>query len=853
MDDDNFPLVFHEPSLIELQSINEISNVFCTDKYWYILSSGKKLFQIGIDSLYLSASSQDIIRPICDIQFDSYIKKIDFINYKKKTYIIYLKKKQLFLIDEDSLNLKNQEPIIDHKNIIDFCIVQEENSIRILTPDWNDRGKCLIQTYLFVDEKRLTRNSENPIETQVTITDKGKLACTFKYALVNFNGKNIFYENGQTPIQVNVDGTIDIGLVKSTIKTPNLFYILTKKCLVLISYKADKVEISFDMPIFKCDIFYPYAIVIFKKKIEVITLVGGLRKVFHIDQYNNHFYVKVLNDYSFLYTVLNKLYFVKFISPVTQIDSFVMKYEWENAIELCSLFQNNNEALKYKLHELYCLYGKTLLMKEMYVEAFINFQKCEHKPMSILRNFSSLLPNEIFLDSTFYKDWKLESKKLSIEKQQSTECVNELIRYLEKKLQTQNYDTNNDLTTTKVINTMLIKCYFLTQPSQLIPYLTSKPLIFIDSTLEFLKNVGNGEEYYIELCKIYEHEQEAVNYLITLGNIEKLITHIQESVDFEKYAKQVFLLVYEKDYESSALLFCSKFLNNSQAFDILEFLEDCISNDEYKNQIQIIFLIFCVETRQLKESKLIILLINKILFALKDIEEFRSKNTNKIYVSIENEEHPRIKKYRAELQKIFEKCNHSIARSQHERISVCFLEEKLSALRNIGLYDDCISLITNRNIDFLIMINFCELSRIAGKDDIYTMLYLKLSKIEEDQHERLFKLIKMKKQYLDATVVIQHLPTGVKIYEILDYLKYMTVDIQNEIRQTKLENALTNNTIIHRKQELKYLKAGSVTITPDTICSTCGNLIGMSDFYVLENNTIVHVACCPPDDAFNLF
>ena len=73
-----------------------------------------------------------------------------------------------------------------------------------------------------------------------------------------------------------------------------------------------------------------------------------------------------------------------------------------------------------------------------------------------------------------------------------------------------------------------------------------------------------------------------------------------------------------------------------------------------------------------------------------------------------------------------------------------------------------------------------------------------------------------------------------------------TVDVESEIRMSRLEQSLAMATLKEREEQIKYLKGGSVILTDDTNCSMCGIKIQYNQvFYVTNDNLVFHAGCCP--------
>ncbi|KAH0806910.1 farnesyl pyrophosphate synthetase [Histomonas meleagridis] len=631
------------------------------------------------------------------------LKKIAVV-FCKEYLIVALVQNQLYILPES----KFHEPFYPTSitNVDDFCACGDENSLRVIS------GKNFIQ-YSIQNFKDFLQVSTRELKQSVSQIVSSNVEILFK-----MKGKNQpqildmreakFYDTGkESPRFIGV-ATGPTGSKTNRLsqrQKVSQFYLVYKDYVEFLrNGPFQRLQAKNNETIIDFKINYPYAIFIFKHFIEVKALVcDNLTLEIPFEPPASKSILCPLPNHSFLYSNDKQLFSVQFVSPTAQIDELTNRKLWENAIALSAAFPDDKTS-QSKLNDLYLSYGESLLVQGKFHEAFVNFKNSNKPPSSIVSNFSVLLPYEVTDEKSNLTEWKKKSNtNFSSSMQLDENALVELKNYIKGILE----KGCDEETTLMILQSVLFKCYVYVEPNYVIEFIRQKPSIFFDSTEKFLQQ-KNSDEIFLELCRTYGRNSIAIKFLKDKGLVEELVKYVRMSHDFEKHGKEVFRFVHDKDPKLSPLLFCSNYLDESQVYNILRFIETSAGlKKSEQNIINIKFLDFCIYERKINKNTLNVKLIELYIEILSpSISQHLSALTMN-YISIEREPEP-IKSYRKGLQKILETCERSDAAAQVDKISDCFLEEKLVAMRRSGMIKNCLQLVSQSIVDFSIALDFCE-------------------------------------------------------------------------------------------------------------------------------------------------
>lgn len=838
--------VFESP--VSLLTFNEpILTIFNTQKYFYVATKDT-LSRFEIKN-QLKATSQTIQKIT--------LKKKTFTKvstaFYKEYIIVALIQGQLYVLPESKF-INGQFQQTEINNVVDFCgRGEDDNSIRVCS-----NVKKFMQ---------YTIKDNNGISAQLFSTrDLPKQATQ----LVSSHNKVLFNKpKGQLQLFDTKEGkfvdlnneppkSIDVAIEpqKSSQHYSQFCCIYNHKVTFIGEDPYKDLTSKNNEKIVGFKVFYPYAIMLEKHNIEIFVLPCDNFKFdipFEENSISNTS-LCLLPNHSILFSVDKILYGVQFNTSIPQIRELTNKKFWKEAISLALAFPGDKYSLS-TLDDLHLNYGEYLLYnnKPNFHDAFLNFRELKNKPPScVLRHFTELIPSEIAEE----KEWKKEKYPLNASIQFQNSALKEIQDYIESLLEDQSLYNHQDYKkTVQILQTILIRCYVFIQPKKVLEFLKKKPEIYFNSTAEFLK-AKNFEQTFLDLCKTYGIHQLATKFLKEKGQIDELVKYIRETPDFEIYAKEHFLSVYQSDPKKAALLFCSEYLQESQVYEILKHIENLKENNIKKYLVMIQFLSYSIYTRGIMKTTLTVKLIKIYIDLLAPSIQKHSDSFTKRYISIENDIEP-IKTYRIGLLTILEKCERTDAAAQVNNIDKCYLEEKLVAMRRNGSIQECLHLVSQQYVDFSIALNFCEKVYSENKDsDVFTQLFLILIQTKahapDENKKKIINLLNTKTEYLDIICVMKNIYPSIKLYEIKDFLRNVTVKMNNYNREKKIENALIKNTLKTKKQQLKYLKGGRVEITYNSICGKCRKPIRDSAFYVLNDNTMIHTACKKQDVDFDL-
>ena len=525
----------------------------------------------------------------------------------------------------------------------------------------------------------------------------------------------------------------------------------------------------------------------------------------------------VLHDWSVvLARQKESLLFVPFnSSDVDWIRNMFEKRNELKAIETASALKNRDLVSRLGL-----TYGVNRLMKGHFKNAFQEFNRFlepNERVEKVISLFTKFLPKEepSGLDDPIVRIRERAKNFAVPDTIQITEgAITELKNFLEN-AKSEDFD--------HVIKSMLFECYAILgdkTTEELEQFIEENEKSILESTLQFL------EQY---------------------GTIDQLVMLIQRKS--EQTAQTFFRTVYEAKGPDAAAMFSSSRLNRiEQVENILRFLgsREYMKSPQDRLESQIIFLRSCPETPQLAG-----VFLGEKLMALY-IDFFKSYSVSAReragkYVSIADEKEP-MRRWRLSFLEFLEKVNSKVFLDvpSQKLEDLMLLEELLVILRRQNRTDACISLISRHQMPISTAIEACE-SMLPQNRHIFTHLFQSLASEKSEQcRNYLLTLLNTKADRLVLSDVIPHIPDDVPLADIRKFLQYITVNLENEVRQAKLEHALAESVLKTRRSQIAILKKGSVLVTADTLCQGCNKPITKDQaFCVTRMNLVFHAGCVP--------
>lgn len=523
--------------------------------------------------------------------------------------------------------------------------------------------------------------------------------------------------------------------------------------------------------------------------------------------------VVVIPNWSVFFARKKELVFVEFkLNDVKWIDNLFSSKNESVAIETATALGNQNKAM-----ELTFGYGVLLLKKERFRAAFDRFESFGD-PQSRLENvislFTYLIPTERIEEGndplSRIRGYARLQRSVPEQIQLKEGALKELVRFLEE-----------SSTRDKIVVTVLFECYAMLgskSPSEMETFVHDNESLIMNSALNFLK------------------QRKKINELVMLIRYRS-----------PQDAKEFFSAVYEqKGPEAGSMFYTTKLNQREQIDDILKFLNysEDIKGKQEKLETQIMFLTSCLPSQKLVGRKLLPLYVD----LLKNSIGSTVKEREKKYIRI-SEEQVGIRKWREKFVGFLEKVDSEAFRDfpYKERLEdLMLVEELLVIFKRVGSVDDALSLVCKSSVPLSVAIEFCE--SLADRDrEIFTKFFKTVAEGDSElRRSYIFELLNRKPGQLTLTEVIPHIPDDVPLADIQDFLRYITLDVENEVRQAKLESALAERALKVRKAQIRELHTGSVLVTSDTLCQGCAKPIELGQiFCVTRSNRVFHARCVP--------
>ncbi|EAX93757.1 hypothetical protein TVAG_285960 [Trichomonas vaginalis G3] len=620
-------------------------------------------------------------------------------------------------------------------------------------------------------------------------------------------------------------------------------------------------------------ISYPYAFITYGKTFSMICI--PFEQLNQKYEFSNSFTSQtlcILPNRMLLLGVSNNLYFIKFTEAYSQVN-FVESSGGDKssltALELCLSFQESEKDISLIEHQLFHKYGAYLLTQDKVTEAFQFFQRDLLPPAQVFKYFPEIFPHEALsnFEIVSLKKPYLQVKDRHVTgiKSYDVEKVKALQDYIYFVLDSQkNFDAMNQL----IIYSILAKCIAITDPDNFETFIKEHYSdIYFESTSNFFMSL-NSVSMFCQLCQVHGQHTRAIKYFQSKKNYDSIIKYITSSPDYAVLAKTHFKDLVDYIPERSYEVFCSPNLDMNHIIEggsvgkdgsLLNFIQNLSNNQDIVKKIdvtlvEIKFLRFCIFDKNFVDKRLCMRLCE---LYIKKLQPLTKERAGKQYISIsqENEQNKLTRKGLIEVLELGE---------VEIEIDPVFIEEKVYSIvysflkQNINgssenrshffqKLSDCFDLLCKVEIDFEITQDFCQ--KTAKKlsinpGEIYTLLLNKLVEKDSDvNRKRIVTLVNNNSTEIDYAQAISKLPSSVTLYDISKLLETVSVDRVNELRRLEIENALLEETIKRKKQQLKYLKGGYAHITGNTFCAICGREFHDQLFYVRPDNTVTHIMC----------
>lgn len=851
----------------------KIKFIVSTDSFAYIITEEGKMyrtlfvnFKLPIKQEFTEIHSLGKIKKIVPIYRGS--------QYRQYTLLVLVNQK-LYAIPEDATQSKITPTQITSISdpIDDFCVTPNREKICVISK------KRLI--FLTVG------NNYNQIGKYVDVQDSNIVCDNYSVIIYGKGEKMYNFTKDQLTdlttgpsnkigiVQGNIEKYFDRKLLEQTISYQ--YYSIKKNEPGNVNfigqgpYSSFKLNVPSDIVDFTIN--YPYAFVTYGKTFSMTCIPFEImnQKYEFPFQFTSQT-LCVLPNRMALVGVANNLYLIKFTEACSQVklvesggDTTLLM-----AIMLCLSFPETEKDISHIEHQLFHKYGVYHLKQNKIPEAFTFFLRDTMPPMQVLSYFPDICPSESLLEVELHKKAPLQVADKSVTGIESydAEKVKALQNYIYEILKTQKFDA----ATMRGIDSTLVKCIAITEPSKFESFIQEHKDIYFDSTSTFFMNLS-AVSHFCMLCQVHGQHDRALRYFKQRKHCEtEIIDYIQKSPDFAKLARLHFKDIAKTAPEKAPEVFCSPNLEISQVLEggsgakdesLLSFIQNLRNTPESYQKVdpdfvETRFLRFCIFEKNFRDKRLCSRLCDLYINKLQPLAQSRA---GKPYISISQETEPN-KSTRMGLIKVLELGEVEID------IDPVFIEEKVysvvSSFSKLNLnggtdrdksmkqnfftkLSGCFDLLCKEEIDFSIALDFCEkTSKKLSIDpkEIYTLLLTKLVEVDSDSNrERMVALVNKKADEINYAEAIAALPSSVTLNDISTLLATVSVDRVNDLRRYQIENALLEETLKRKKQQLQYLRGGYAHITSNTFCAICGREFHDQLFYVRPDNTVTHIMC----------
>lgn len=446
----------------------------------------------------------------------------------------------------------------------------------------------------------------------------------------------------------------------------------------------------------------------------------------------------------------------------------------------------------------------------------------------------------------------------------------------------------------KIYNTILCEIYAKT--GMILPMETliknESPVFFKMAYAELDSMDANPSIF--ALCEQYHQHEIAIKTAEKSNSYEQLISYVSKSRDCLDLApgllKQVFQYYCEDKNKgngknedrgkqkmapnlaakkAAALFFSYNISPDSdetekvlQIIDSKSLKQDPRDTKDYKEEVKEAFLNFVVFSLHSKSNMVHSQLCN---LYIKKLNKLNKIDYRKKYVNIAGEKDSDMKQTRESLFKLLSESDYYEPHEVIRELPDIYLEEKIAAYLKINTrasLEDCIELVVVPTVPIEIAVTkFCDMaydSEDSDRNGIYNLLFSALireynnnkndSAKKAEYMKRIKYLLNERAQFLNPDQVIENIPKDIPITELKQFFDDSSTPRINRLRLLEIQNALYEETIKQKKNQIQYLKAGKVVVTKGLKCIVCGKSIDESVFYVRNDSTVAHAACNPSHD-----
>ena len=519
----------------------------------------------------------------------------------------------------------------------------------------------------------------------------------------------------------------------------------------------------------------------------------------------------------FIFSEKNVLFFQP--SDIAQnINALLGENELEKSLMVCSSFSTE---ITPKLNDLYQKYCDTLIIDFDYQKAFSIFSLSTLPPQNIICHFTTMIPKEIKYDKAMQSEWFSQRNLIPTEMQRNRRAINCLSNFIQDGLK-QWKDLSQNVKT--ILNTILVECLLFLNVNALDQFMKKKPEIFFDTLKDFFLS-NDDQQHFLNMCQIYEHHRDAIDFLEDKNDVDDLILYCRESDDFVSISKQCYDYICQKVPDKSYLLFCNKNIRASVAFDILHF----------------------IDTSKDIHNKLITIYLSTITSYIdKNYPSTQRNNTSEKseYTMIKDEKEP-LKYLRARLKKMLIESNYYHALSISPKILPSLLEERLIVNGKAGNFNSCLDMMVYSAdriaVPNEVIIEFCDYIYPQHKS-IYTDLIIKFGSNMTTMKDKFMYFLNERGNMCEVGKVLKLIPKDTPISQYEKFIKSITIDREEETKRLKLNVAILNSQMKSKETELQTVKCTRFVLKSPPLCHKCGEQITAS-FICDSSGNVYHSDC----------
>ena len=544
---------------------------------------------------------------------------------------------------------------------------------------------------------------------------------------------------------------------------------------------------------------------------------------------------------------------ILFFQPqdITQnISALLGDNELEKSLMVCSSFSTE---ITPKLNDLYQKYCDSLILDFDYNKAFSIFSLSTLPPQNIICHFTTMIPKEIKSDKALQSEWFSQRNLIPVEMQRNRRAINCLSNFIQNGLKEWK-DLSQNVKT--ILNTILVECLLFLNVNSLDRFMKTKPEIFFDTLKDFFLS-NDDQQHFLNLCQIYEHHKDAIDFLEDKDDVDDLILYCRESDDFTSISKQCYDYICKKVPDKSYLLFCNKNIRASVAFDILHFIDtsNSLPTNEERENSQIAFLEYLVYERKIEDTDI----HNKLItIYLSTITSYLDKNytssygglsssdqKDSQYTMIEDEKEP-LKTLRSRLKRVLIESNYYHALSISPKILPSLLEERLIVNGKAGNFNSCLDMMVYSadgriSAPNKVILEFCDYIYPQHKS-IYTELIVKFASNMTTMKDKFMYFLNERGNMCEVGKVLKLIPKDTPISKYEKFIKSITIDREEENTRLKLSVAILTSQMKSKETELKTIKSTKFVLKSPPLCHKCGEQI-TSNFVCDQIGNVYHPDC----------